>query len=88
MGEQLEALEPRPWDRTLTLNGRRLRRARIRAGMSQDALGAAVKVSQQLISSYERELVVAPTDGVIRALADVLGVDVSTLCRADRRRAS
>lgn len=78
---------PRPYDRELCLIGSRLRAARVRAEMTQASLATKAGVSQQLISIYENGRG-NPRPMVVMALADVLGVDPETLCRAERRRAS
>jgi transcriptional regulator with XRE-family HTH domain len=78
---------PSPYDRELCLIGARLRAARVRAGLSQEALAVKVQCSQQTISAYESGRILPRSIGVV-ALAAALGVEASKLCRADRRKAS
>jgi len=54
-------------------------------GLSQEELGAQLKVSRQAVSRWERDETMPETDKVI-AMADLFGVTVDyLLCRQDKR---
>ena len=85
MSEQANRLALSPWAKTLRPSGARLRAARERAGLTQQALGQLVGgVSQQSISAYEAG-VWTPRDGLVVAMALALDVDVAELCKRKRK---
>ena len=60
--------------------GRNIRELRIRRGMSEGALGAAVGVNQQQISKYEKGTAAFPINR-LPALCSALGVGIPELFR-------
>lgn len=58
------------------MNGQRLKQLRERLGLTQDELGAMVKVSGRTIMRYEQE---TPEDDTLKSLATTLNVSADYL---------
>lgn len=62
--------------------GERIKQARIRAGLTQVDLAAAIDMDPSSVSHWERD-VVEPQSASLAAVARALGVTVDSLCASD-----
>ena len=64
--------------------GEMLKEARVRAGLTQEAVAEAVEVSRQTVSNWENERSYPDIISVIR-LSDLYGISLDELLKGDRR---
>jgi transcriptional regulator with XRE-family HTH domain len=67
--------------------GEEIRKARLKAGLTQEQLGFAAKLDRTYISMLENERVALPTLTVLFRLCDALGVRASQIiARVEKQR--